>query len=262
MLINIHERKESEFLRGEISIQPSRAKRNMKYILFSILLSIVVIIEIVLVLYGLGTKMGQMAGDSRWTVEIDGCSQWSTKVIEHDVMKYLEGHEFIVNVHSLGDYLRNKSIVSDVMIRKERQGKLLIHVTLRQPFAYMVSGRGYVVDENGILINEIDPNVDLQKFPLIFIDEKENNEQVIRKAVQVVKEVGRYDATYAHLKEVRYDGTEKVFLVIVDSGILKISEQGWESELWKYYAYKDHFKSMATARALFDLRFEGQIVMR
>lgn len=262
MLINLHERKESEFLRTERSIYPSKARRNVKHIVFSVILSLILLLELVIIGYGIGMKVNQNLGREDWKINIEGCSGRSKRVIESDAMRYLEGRKYLLNARELGDYLRKNSIVSELMVRKEMPNKLLIQVKLREPFAYLVSGKGYIVAEDGVILNELDSDCDLRYFPIIFIDEREYNEQVVKKAMHVLKEIGRYDTKYIHLKEVRYNGADASFLILLENGILKVSGDDPENELWKYYNYKDRFQGIASVQNILDLRFEGQIVLK
>jgi len=262
MLINMRERKESEYLRTERNISPSKARRNIKYMMLSITLSIVLVMELVVVVYGVGMKIGRSLGEGNWVIEIRGCTGRSKGMIENEVRKYLEGTGNSMNVHMLGDYLRKNRVAAELMIKKEMPNKVTIEVNLRDPFAYMVSGKGYLVDENGVIINELEPEGDLKNFPVIFIEENENNEQVIKKAVRVVKEIGRYDAKYKYLKEVRYDGFDRSFLISLENVVLKVSEDNSENELWKYFNYKDSLHGIARMKSLVDLRFDGQIVLK
>lgn len=229
---------------------------------FSVILSIVLILELMFIGYGIGMKVNQSLGGEDWKISVEGCSGRSKRVIQNDAMKYLEGRKYLLNARELGDYLRKNSIVSELIIRKKMPNEIFIHVKLREPFAYMVSGKGYIVAEDGVILNELDSDCDLKYFPIIFIDEKEYNEQVVKKAVHVLKEIGRYDTRYMHLKEVRYNGADESFLILLENRILKVSGDNPENELWKYYNYKDRFQGIASAQNILDLRFEGQIVLK
>ena len=262
MLINLHERKESEFLRMERSIYPSKTRRNVKHVIFSIILSLVLVIELIFIGYGIGMKVNQSFEGEDWKVSVKGCSGRSKWMIENDAMKYLGGRKYLLNTKELGDYLRKNSIVSELMVRKEMPNKIYIDVKLREPFAYMVSGKGYIVAEDGVILDELNSENDVKQFPIIFVDEKDYNVQIIKKAVNVLKEVGRYDSRYTHLKEVRYDASDESFLVVLENGNLKVSGNNPENELWKYYNYRDHFQGIVNAQNTLDLRFDGQIVLK
>jgi hypothetical protein len=232
---------------------------------FILFLMLVISVEMWLIMYGILNWIRGAVEVDKWVVRVSGCGSEEAIEIRRRVELYLRDKDVLFDLSSLKLFLERGWSFSRIDIKKELWGAVDINVELKEPFAYLVSGGGYVLDKEGEVIGEIS-EYSMEKgskvLPVIYIEEGYKNKIVIKRAVRLVQLIANYEGDDSKTRQLRYEPREEVFYVKIGERVLKVSEVGLEAEISKYYKYRDEISDVVAMGGVLDLRFKGQIIVR
>ncbi len=256
----------NSYLRGEIDKRYSKNSRiRIKGVIVIFLLMMVIGIELFIIFYGLINFIKERWVINKWDVRVSGCSDNDIEDIRREVDLYLRNRDVFINLGEIKELLERKWRFSRIGIKKDLNGVIFIEINLKEPFIYMISGGGYILDKEGEVIDELmESNSGLlnNAYPIMYIEEGYRNKEIIDNGISIVKEIMKNNIDIVGLKYLRYDGQERSFYIKLEDKILKVSEDNAEEDLRKYFKYKEEVASIISSGSIVDLRFRGQIVIK
>ena len=259
--------REYMYLRGERRFIGVRSYRlSLGSGLAIIILVVVICVELWVIGFGLLNWLRSRVVVGKWEVRVSGCGNEDAMEIQRKVEMYLRGRGIFFDIDGLRRYLENWWRFSELRIKKELSGVVNVGAKKGKPFAYLISGGGWALDENGDMIEEISSfkgEMGNNTLPVIYIEDVNRGEGIVKEGIKVIKEVKLHEESDdVEIRLLRYDGVEKAFFIGLGSIMLEVSKEGVEEELRKYYKYRDEVGKMLQEGQVLDLRFRGQIIIK
>lgn len=259
-------KREYMYMRGERKVVGVKSYRlSIGNGLLMMMLVLVICIELWVIGFGLANKLRSRGVIGEWVVRVSGCSDEDAMDMQRRVEMYLKGRDIFFDIGGLRRYLESWRSFSELKIKKELSGVVNIEAKKREPFAYLISGGGWVLDERGEVIGDISKfrdGIGSSSLPVIYAEEVDRREDVVKKGIKVIKEIRRHEGDGVGISLLRYEGDEKAFYIGLGGVILEVSEEGVVEEMKKYYKYRDEIGKMVQRGQVLDLRFRGQVIIK
>jgi len=188
-----------------------------------------------------------------------------------ELAEYCRGQNLIaLNTRPLQDSIRQIARIEDVIIQKRLMRSLIINITERQGFLYVISIEGdlYPIDQNGIILEKTGL-VNVEDLPVVqsflpnkkFIPGMVLNQAPIMKVLQTHKRImDEYPEFSPHISEY-YVLDEVVHFIDSRFGTrVIISDDNIRKQLERYTFVQDN--GGIDRNSVIDLRFKNQVVVK
>lgn len=242
-------------------ILPSKF-RSRKNIIFSIILLFILLGEIFIIFNGISYVLLQTFPKKDLKIFIEGVEEKEQIKIKKLVSNYFRRKNILfLNLEELNSRILKIPSISEVKIKKILPDEIRIYIKREEPFAYLISGRIYLIDQHGRIIQEILNNEDMKFLPMIYIEEGISN-SIIQRGLRILKELRNYKEEYLKLKLIRYNYSEDIFFIELKDAILLVNGEDIREELDKYIRYKRDIEEIKGNNGILDLRFSNQIILK
>jgi len=170
---------------------------NKRRLFFGITFSLLVILLAGLMVYALYfTKLFVLK-----EIKVYG----NAKVSKEEVLRLLDlkGGEILyrLNLDELRERLKKHHLIEDTILRRQLPSTLEVQIKERSPLAILVqNNKGYLIDRNGVILSEANPN-DILYYPYVFIED-EKNKDVFFKFLEWLKQNKKYLPVYENLQKI------------------------------------------------------------
>jgi len=242
-------------------IPPSKF-RSVKNIIISIFLLCILFIEIFIILNGISYKLLQLFPKKNLKIIIEGVEEEEKVKIKKLVRNYFNRKNIsFLNLRELNSKIMEIPFVSEVKIKVILFEEVRIYIKREEPFAYLISGRIYLIDQNGRIIEQLKNDEEMKFLPIIYIEGGISN-SVIQRGIRILKELSNYKEEYLKLKLIRYNYSEDIFFIELKDAILLVNGEEIKEELDKYIRYRRDIEQINGKRGILDLRFSNQIILK
>jgi len=170
---------------------------NKRRLFFGITFSLLVILLAGLMVYALYfTKLFVLK-----EIKVYG----NAKVSKEEVLRLLDlkGGEILyrLDLDELRERLKKHHLIEDTILRRQLPSTLEVQIKERSPLAILVqNNKGYLIDRNGVILSEANPN-DILYYPYVFIED-EKNKDVFFKFLEWLKQNKKYLPVYENLQKI------------------------------------------------------------
>ncbi len=129
----------------------------------------------------------------------------NAKVSKEEVLRLLDlkGGEILyrLDLDELRERLKKHHLIEDTILRRQLPSTLEVQIKERSPLAILVqNNKGYLIDRNGVILSEANPN-DILYYPYVFIED-EKNKDVFFKFLEWLKQNKKYLPVYENLQKI------------------------------------------------------------
>lgn len=241
---------------------PSKFK-SKKRIVLSFFLLIILLAELFIIFSSFSYKLLQTFYVRDWKIVIEGGKEKDRIKIKKIANNYLKKRGlYFLNLDELSLKLLKIPSISEIKIKKIFPNEIRIYVKNKEPFAYLISGRMYLIDDEGKIIEESTKGEEKKFLPFLYIEEGLNN-SVLQRGLKILKEIINYKEEYLKLKLVRYNFSEDIFFIELKDATLLVNGENIEEELFKYIKHKKDIEQInGDSNGILDLRFNNQIILK
>ena len=205
---------------------------NKRRLFFGITFSLLVILLAGLMVYALYfTKLFVLK-----EIKVYG----NAKVSKEEVLRLLDlkGGEILyrLDLDELRERLKKHHLIEDTILRRQLPSTLEVQIKERSPLAILVqNNKGYLIDRNGVILSEANPN-DILYYPYVFIED-EKNKDVFLKFLEWLKQNKKYLPVYENLQKIFL--TKDKIVLNTKSNITIFLPLTTTNDLFTLYSYLD-----------------------
>jgi|GEM_PF-5112856 len=243
-------------------VRKNRFKRTFSQRLFHVILLIILVAEIAY----LGARGFQIVEHSSVFVLQDVVVTGAKKTNPGEVKNLV----FATNRNTLGVDLRqiklrleNQPWIQSTILWRELPGTIRVHIMERKPVAIISTGRLYLIDPAGRVIEPLDQASEYSGLPVITGISDIRNGAQIRSSLNFVDAVASDPAILHQISEFHYYDKYNtiVYLKGYSFGLL-VAKDGILPMIRKFANYSGFMKEHFSTQKLIDLRYDGQIVVK
>lgn len=205
---------------------------NKRRLFFGITFSLLVILLAGLMVYALYfTKLFVLK-----EIKVYG----NAKVSKEEVLRLLDlkGGEILyrLDLDELRERLKKHHLIEDTILRRQLPSTLEVQIKERSPLAILVqNNKGYLIDRNGVILSEANPN-DILYYPYVFIED-EKDKDVFLKFLEWLKQNKKYLPVYENLQKIFL--TKDKIVLNTKSNITIFLPLTTTNDLFTLYSYLD-----------------------
>jgi len=164
----------------------------------------------------------------------------NAKVSKEEVLRLLDlkGGEILyrLDLDELRERLKKHHLIEDTILRRQLPSTLEVQIKERSPLAILVqNNKGYLIDRNGVILSEANPN-DILYYPYVFIED-EKNKDVFLKFLEWLKQNKKYLPVYENLQKIFL--TKDKIVLNTKSNITIFLPLTTTNDLFTLYSYLD-----------------------
>ncbi len=177
----------------------------------------------------------------------------NAKVSKEEVLRMLDlkGGEILyrLDLTQLRERLKKHHLIEDAMLRRQLPSTLEVQIKERSPLAILVqNNKGYLIDRNGVILSEANPN-DILYYPYVIIEE-EKNKDVFFNFLAWLKQNKKYLPVYENLQKILL--TKDKIILTTKSHITIFLPLTTTYELFTLYSYLDRIMTYIYDKHLED----------
>jgi len=164
----------------------------------------------------------------------------NAKVSKEEVLRLLDlkGGEILyrLDLDELRERLKKHHLIEDTILRRQLPSTLEVQIKERSPLAILVqNNKGYLIDRNGVILSEANPN-DILYYPYVFIED-EKDKDVFLKFLEWLKQNKKYLPVYENLQKIFL--TKDKIVLNTKSNITIFLPLTTTNDLFTLYSYLD-----------------------